>query len=202
MADDKNKSNADSQNGNEPTIDELIQQNNDAKDMESLRKLNTQVFARLKKAEEKTKDPQRNDGNGANGGADAGKTGASAAPQSSTAEDVPYRVYRKLENMGLDDAAIDKVAEEAKKAKIPVAEFIELSYVKAGLEAQRKQTRGRDNTPPPSGSVADGMIPSNDEIPGVSTAKNRKERYDAVVANSRRTFERRVQGKGGEDGAE
>jgi len=194
MADDTN-ANPDANNGNEPTLDDLVKQNSEAKDMESLRKLNEQIFARLKKTEEKLKDPKRNEAQPNNGGHQD-----PPAPDAKP-EDAPIGVleYNELREAGISHETITTIAKAAKERKMSVAALWADPIYKAGILAQNKAARGRDNTPPPSGRVSE--IVSNHEIPGVADAKTPKERLGAVTANSKKIFEERVQGKtGGESG--
>jgi len=155
-----------------------------------VKKLNTQIFARLKKTEEKPKDDKGNEQVPQNGD-------HKVTPPASNSEEAPITTMEliTLQGDGYSNAEIINIAKLAKEMKLTPAALMANPILKAGIEAQRKQTRGRDGTPPPSSRV--GSILSNDEIPGYSDAKTPADRQKAVIDNARSVFEKRVQGKQG-----
>ena len=190
MENEKN-ANANANNGGEPSLEDLIKQNNEATDLETVKKLNTQIFARLKKTEEKPKDDKGNEQGQQNGD-------HKVTPPASNSEEAPITTMEliTLQGDGYSNAEIINIAKLAKEMKLTPAALMANPILKAGIEAQRKQTRGRDGTPPPSSRVVSSIL-SNDEIPGYSEAKTPAERQKAVIDNARSTFEKRVQGKTG-----
>lgn len=169
----------------EETLDELLKQNGEAKDLETLRKLNEKIFARTKSAEEKLKE---------NKGIDADS--AKRTPPESKTEDAPLSTMElvTLQADGYSNTEIVSIAKMAKDMKMTPAALMANPIIKAGIDAQRKTNRGRDGTPAPSGRV--GSIPSQEEIDGYNEAANPKEKLGTVLAHSKKVFEKRVQGGG------
>ena len=123
----------------EETLDELLKQNGEAKDLETLRKLNEKIFARTKSAEEKLKE---------NKGSDADS--AKRTPPESKTEDAPLSTMElvTLQADGYSNTEIVSIAKMAKDMKMTPAALMANPIIKAGKDAQRKTNRGRDDTPP------------------------------------------------------
>lgn len=181
-----------SQAAQEPTLEELLIKNDEAKSMDDLKELNKAIFARAKSAEEKLKE---NKGGAAAAAPAAAPAAASPAPTEDDDAPITTGELLALQGQGITDpTAITEIAKSAKKLGMSVSKAMADPIVSAGIKAHLRSTQGRNNTPPPSGPT--GMIPDYSENEAYNNAKTPAERQKIVEAGSRKIFEQRVQGKG------